>query len=727
MAQGSAERQKVEEAATSYPEKQIGAAIVKSKAASIEHVGQAIRTQKRMQPSKQVVQSSIRVNTDRLDRLIDMMGELVIAHSMVAQDEIIINNGHHELLKKIVHTSKIVRELQHMGMSMRMIPLKSTFQKMTRLVRDLSRKVDKNINFVTEGEETEIDRNMVDIVKDPLVHMVRNSVDHGIEMPDVRKKTGKPEYGTVHLSAYHSAGSVVVEIKDDGKGLDREKLIAKAIERGVISDGNSLSDREVFNLIFEPGFSTAEVVSDVSGRGVGMDVVKRNIETLRGQVEIQSESGKGSVFKMRLPLTLAIIDGMVIRVGREIYVVPTSSIVRSLRPDPKDLSTVLNHGEMLSLLGNLIPLFRLDSLFDIKGAEQDPARAIVMVIEDNGTQAGVLIDELIGRQQVVIKTLGENMRDIPGISGGAIMPNGRVGLILDVGGLVKFATTRNEELRNLTSNQQQVMTLMSIELNEKHFKKVSQLVYRFSGINLKDGKESLVRARLMKRLRALRMGSFEEYLKYIESDRGGEELSCMIDAMTTNKTFFFREAEHFNYLREKILPELKGQRLRFWSAACSSGEEPFSLAILLMENVPQIKSRDVRILATDISTKMLNKARRAVYEEGTLRDVPRLFLQKYFIKVLNQHPLAYQVKDNVSSMVQLTLLNLMDSWPMKGPFNVIFCRNVMIYFDRPTQQKLINRFWELIEPGGYLFVGHSESLSAISHKFKYIRPATYRK
>ena len=282
-------------------------------------------------------------------------------------------------------------------------------------------------------------------------------------------------------------------------------------------------------------------------------------------------------------------------------------------------------------------------------------------------------------------------------------------------------------MRDLTSNQQRVMTSMSIELNEKHFKKVSQLVYRFSGINLKDGKEALVRARLMKRLRALGMGSFEEYFKYIESDRGGEELSCMLDAMTTNKTFFFREAGHFNYLCEKILPELKGQKLRFWSAACSSGEEPFSLAILLMENVPQIKSMDVRILATDISTKMLNKARRAVYEEGTLRDVPRLLLQKYFIKVRKQHPLAYQVKDNVSSMVQLTWLNLMDSWPMKGSFNVIFCRNVMIYFDRPTQQKLINRFWELIEPGGYLFVGHSESLSAISHKFKYIRPATYRK
>jgi two-component system chemotaxis sensor kinase CheA len=448
VAQGDVEREKVEEAAALYPDKPIGAAIVKSKATSIEHVGQAIRTQKRMSGAKHVMQSSIRVNTDRLDRLIDMMGELVIAHSMVAQDEIIINGGHHELLKKVVHTSKIVRELQHMGMSMRMIPLKSTFQKMARLVRDLARKVGKNINFVSEGEETEIDRNMVDVVKDPLVHMIRNALDHGIEMPDVRKKIGKPEYGTVHLSAYHSAGSVVVEIKDDGKGLDREKILAKARERGVISDGNSLSDREMFNLIFEAGFSTAEVVSDVSGRGVGMDVVKRNIETLRGQVELQSESGKGSVFKMRLPLTLAIIDGMVIRVGSETYVVPTSSIVRSLRPDPEDISRVLDRGEMLSLQGKIIPLFRLDSLFDIRGAEQDPARALVMVIEENGTQACILIDELIGRQQVVIKTLGESMGDIPGISGGAIMPNGRVGLILDVGGLVKFATTRNEEFRN---------------------------------------------------------------------------------------------------------------------------------------------------------------------------------------------------------------------------------------------------------------------------------------
>ena len=442
VAQGDAEREKVEAAAALYPDKLIGAAIVKSKAASAKNVCQAIRTQKKMGTAKQVVQSSIRVSTDRLDRLIDMIGELVIANSMVVQDEIVTSDRHHELLKKVIHTNKIVRELQDTSMSMRMIPLKATFQKMARLVRDLSRKVGKNINFVTEGEETEIDRNMVDIVKDPLVHMIRNAVDHGIELPDVRKKTGKPEYGTVHLSAYHSAGSVVVEIRDDGNGLDRKKLITKALEREVITDGDSLSDREVFNLIFEPGFSTAAVVSDVSGRGVGMDVVKRNIETLRGHVEIQSEYGKGSVFQMRLPLTLAIVDGMVIRVGSETYVVPTASIVSSVRPDRKDLSTALNAGEMFFFHGEIIPLFRINSLFNISDAEQDPTKALVLVVEENGNQACLLIDELIGRQQVVIKTLGESMRDIPGISGGAVMPNGRVGLILDVGDLVKFATTR---------------------------------------------------------------------------------------------------------------------------------------------------------------------------------------------------------------------------------------------------------------------------------------------
>jgi len=444
VAQGKAKREQIEAAAANHPADKLGVAVVKSKAASTKDVGQALRAQKRINSGQPVVESSVRVSTQRLDRLIDMVGELVIAHSMVAQDYLVANSDNHELAKKVAHTSKIVRELQDISMSMRMVPLKATFNKMARLVRDVSRKVGKNVNFVTEGEDTEIDRNLVNIINDPLVHMVRNAVDHGIESPEQRAHSGKPEYGTVQLLAYHSAGSVVVEIRDDGQGLNRDVLLANARKKGLISDPTdsverTFSDREVFNLIFEPGFSTAEVVTDVSGRGVGMDVVKKNIESLRGQVEIKSEYGTGSVFKMSLPLTLAIIDGMVVRVGSETYVIPTVSIIRSIRPDGKNLSTVLNKGEIVTLQGSLIPLYRMARFYHIDDAQQDPEDAVVVIVEDEERQAGLLVDELIGRQQVVIKSLGETMKNIPGISGGAIMPDGRVGLIIDVGGLVKFA------------------------------------------------------------------------------------------------------------------------------------------------------------------------------------------------------------------------------------------------------------------------------------------------
>jgi two-component system chemotaxis sensor kinase CheA len=444
VAQGKIQREQVEAVAQDHPGQMLGMAVVKSKAASTEDAGQALRAQARIKNSQPAVDTSVRVSTQRLDRLIDMVGELVIAHSMVAQDDLIADSDNHELTKKVAHTSKIVRELQDISMSMRMVPLKATFNKMARLVRDVARKVGKNVNFVTEGEDTEIDRNLVNSINDPLVHMVRNAVDHGIETPAERRQNGKPEYGTVQLLAYHSAGSVVVEIRDDGKGLDREVILAKAREKGLISDctdGNdhAFSDREVFNLIFEPGFSTASVVTDVSGRGVGMDVVKKNIEFLRGQVEIKSEGGQSSVFKMSLPLTLAIIDGMVVRVGSETYVIPTVSIIRSVKPGKGDLSTVLNQGEILTLQGSLIPLYRMAGLYNIENAKQDAYEAVVVIVEDDERKAGLLVDELIGRQQVVIKSLGESMKNIPGISGGAIMPDGRVGLIIDVGGLVKFA------------------------------------------------------------------------------------------------------------------------------------------------------------------------------------------------------------------------------------------------------------------------------------------------
>ena len=444
VAEGKAEREKVEEVAASPENVPIGVKMVKSKAATVTDVAKAIRTQEQIK-GKKTVESSIRVSTSRLDRLIDMVGELVISHSIVAQDKVVTDSNDHELTRKIAQTGKIVREMQDLSMSMRMVPLKATFSKMARLVRDVSRKVGKNVSLVTEGEDTEIDRNMVDVINDPLMHMVRNSVDHGIEMPEVRQKMGKPRTGTVKLSAYHAAGKVIVEIDDDGKGLSRDVILAKAKERGLVTDEASLSDREIFKMIFEAGFSTAKTVTDVSGRGVGMDVVRKNIESLRGQVEIDSEAGKGSVFKMSLPLTLAIIDGMLVRVGSEIYIIPTVSIVTSLKPEPEQISTVLNQGEMLSLHGDLLSLFRLAELFSIAGSNQDSDNRLVVVIEDdNKKRAGLIIDELISRQQIVIKSLGETMKDIPGISGAAIMPSGQVGLILDVGGVVGIANSGNE-------------------------------------------------------------------------------------------------------------------------------------------------------------------------------------------------------------------------------------------------------------------------------------------
>lgn len=271
------------------------------------------------------------------------------------------------------------------------------------------------------------------------------------------------------------------------------------------------------------------------------------------------------------------------------------------------------------------------------------------------------------------------------------------------------------------------MTHMAHELTDSQFRRISAIVYQFCGIDLKDGKEALVRARLMKRLRAIGVMSIDDYMKLVESPQGEAELSQMIDAMTTNKTSFFREIGHFDFFRQTIIPKFDKRPLRFWSAACSSGEEPYSLAMLLHEHVTDINKKDIRILATDISMRMLEKARRAVYSEATVQDIPAPYLHKYFCKIPHGMSPGYRISDKVQSMVRLANLNLMGHWPMKGPFQVIFCRNVMIYFDRSTQQDLVGRFWNLLETGGYLFVGHSEGLSGITHRFQYVKPAIYQK
>jgi len=429
-------------------EHQIGKLLVEDGKAAAKDVARALRTQQTGSKQRAVaeVKDAIKVDAHRLDRLIETIGELVIAGSMVAQSTELRTGMSADLAGQLNQLDKITRELQEMGMSLRMVPMRSTFQKMARLVRDLARKAGKPVEFVMSGEDTELDKTVVDRIGDPLVHMVRNAVDHGLEnSPDDRRRAGKSETGRVELRAFHKGGNIHIEIEDDGRGLDRDKILAKARDRGLVRDNSSLTDRDIYNLIFAPGLSTAKKVTDVSGRGVGMDVVRRNIEELRGQVEINSQARKGSTFTIRLPLTLAIIDGMVVRVAKERYVIPTLSIVRSIRPKREDLSTVLNRGEMLSLQGKLIPLFHLAELFNIEGAEQDATQAQVVVVDENGRQIGLVIDELLGQQQIVIKSLGETLRGIGGLAGGAIMPDGRVGIIVDVSGLVRMVESDNDQ------------------------------------------------------------------------------------------------------------------------------------------------------------------------------------------------------------------------------------------------------------------------------------------
>ncbi|MHC4526911.1 MAG: chemotaxis protein CheA [Planctomycetota bacterium] len=372
----------------------------------------------RIQPSDE----KIKVSTARLDKLINMAGELVIAQLMVAEEVTTDLAADHELSRKVVHQGKIIRELQELSMSMRMVPIQGVFQKMARLVRDLSHKAGKNIAFSTFGEETELDRSIVDKIADPLVHMVRNSVDHGIEPPQARQKAGKNPAGIVELRAF-----------------DKERILKKAVDNGIVEQGQELSDEEIFKLIFHAGLSTAQKVTSVSGRGVGMDVVRKNIESLHGKIDISSVLGKGTTFTIRLPLTLAIIDGQVVMVGSERHIIPINSIIKTLRPTPGQLSTVHNRGEMVNVRGELLPLIRLYGLLGAVPNTEDPTEALLVIVEEDGQKACLLVDELLDQQQVVIKSLGEGLGKVKGLSGGAIMGDGRVSLILDVPGLMELA------------------------------------------------------------------------------------------------------------------------------------------------------------------------------------------------------------------------------------------------------------------------------------------------
>ena len=384
---------------------------------------------------------AVKVDTAKLDYLVDMAGEMVIAESLVRHDPDLRTVRSQRLQRNMAQLLRITTELQKTAMAMRLVPIGPLFRRMARLVRDLSRQFGKQVEMVTEGDEIELDRTIVEELADPLMHMVRNSLDHGIEPPAERLDKGKGAKARLLLRAHHQAGQVVIEIADDGRGLDREKILAKAVQRGIVDSGSGMSDSEIHNLIFEPGFTTAEQVTNVSGRGVGMDVVRRHIEKLRGRIEIHSQAGSGTSFLLKLPLTLAIIDGLVVGVGKERFIVPLFAVREMFRPTEKILWSVQQRGEMALVRDALLPVFRLYRKFNMEPRSEDPCQSVLIVAEVEGNRFCMVVDELIGKQEVVIKSLGETFKSVAGIAGGAILGDGRVGLILDLERLFKDRTS----------------------------------------------------------------------------------------------------------------------------------------------------------------------------------------------------------------------------------------------------------------------------------------------
>ncbi|MFZ6779510.1 chemotaxis protein CheA [Undibacterium sp. Ji83W] len=383
--------------------------------------------------------STIRVGIEKVDQLINLIGELVITQAMLEQRTQDLDPiANERLLSSVAHLTRNTRDLQEAVMSIRMMPMDYVFSRFPRMVRDLASKLGKKVEFITYGASTELDKGLIERIVDPLTHLVRNSIDHGIEMPAARAQAGKSETGKLSLSAVHQGGNIVIEVSDDGGGLHREKILAKARQNGLtVSD--SMSDSEVWLLIFAPGFSTAETVTDVSGRGVGMDVVKRNIAAMGGVVDIRSAMGYGTTITISLPLTLAILDGMSIKFGNEIYILPLGFVMESLQPAQADIKEISGKGKVVKVRGEYLPLVPLYEYFDIEPKYTNPSDGIVVIVEVDGKKAALFVDDLVGQQQVVVKNIESNYKKVPGISGATILGDGGVALILDVAAVLRTA------------------------------------------------------------------------------------------------------------------------------------------------------------------------------------------------------------------------------------------------------------------------------------------------
>jgi two-component system chemotaxis sensor kinase CheA len=389
--------------------------------------------------------SSIRVSVEKVDQLINLVGELVITQAMIEQRTSTLDPMLHErLLNSVSQLTRNTRDLQEAVMSIRMMPMDYVFSRFPRMVRDLASKLGKKVEFVTHGAATELDKGLIERIVDPLTHLVRNSIDHGIESPAARLAAGKGEIGRLSLGASHQGGNIIIEVSDDGGGLNRDRILAKAKENGLPVAEN-MSDGDVWQLIFAPGFSTAEVVTDVSGRGVGMDVVKRNITSMGGVIDINSAKGFGTTITISLPLTLAILDGMSIKVGEEVYILPLGYVTESLQPEPADIKEISGQGKVIKVRGDYLPLIPLYQIFGIVPVFANPWDGIVVILESDGKKAALLIDELVGQQQVVVKNLESNYRKVAGISGATILGDGGVSLIIDVAALLRSSRQLNDE------------------------------------------------------------------------------------------------------------------------------------------------------------------------------------------------------------------------------------------------------------------------------------------
>jgi two-component system, chemotaxis family, sensor kinase CheA len=397
----------------------------------------ALKDQRTATKSSKTSDFSIRVETYKLDSLMDLVGEMVIAQSLVRHNPSLTSIQNPRLIADLAQLARITAEVQRTTMGMRMIPIGQLFQRTARMVRDLARKTGKKVELETSGEETEVDKNIAEELSDPLLHMVRNSLDHGIELPNERRAAGKNSSARIRLAAYHQAGQIIIKISDDGRGLNKSKILAKARQCGLIQDGTPLSDTEIYHLIFEPGFSTADQITDISGRGVGMDVVRKNVQKLRGRIDIDSQPGKGATFFLNLPLTLAIIDGLVVAVGDHRYILPIFEVRELIRPTPDKISSVQGRDEMALVRDRLLPIVRLYQRFGVKPHSENLCDGLLVVAESEGKQFCLLVDHLLGKQEVVFKSLGEILKTVKGIAGCAILGDGRVGLILDLNGVFR--------------------------------------------------------------------------------------------------------------------------------------------------------------------------------------------------------------------------------------------------------------------------------------------------